>query len=406
MSTPTVTGAANGLSVLTGNVILGGNPLNAATIIDQAGNQMAWVIDGTTFIVKTQNEFSELAVNDGSVNLYSGTTAGATDGSYGSFYADALNAVLARITRTGGVTKSQQVNFDATKMAVVDELNLLGLKYVNDYNANQLPDDRAITDVGGVKALISANSVIGADNGLNVSAGVAKLGGPLTALTILDLAGFLFAMRSIDADGQIVQVFNPGGKVIELQTQNTTSGDESTLGLLSTQMELFYRSTNTGNKKVIFFNATGMFVADESDLKGLEYTADYTANQITNDRSITDVGGIKQIVPFSAASKDELTGQTVSANIITIAVAVDKVYRVSIYGINTAFTSGSFDINISYTDINGTPTTNTLATVIASNASDSAVIVVKAQGGANLTIDTVVTGILTYTAGAVVEALN
>jgi hypothetical protein len=56
---------------------------------------------------------------------------------------------------TDNLTKESSVKIMQTAMQIKDTYNEKGFVYADDYTTNQLLDDRAITDVGGVKKLIT-----------------------------------------------------------------------------------------------------------------------------------------------------------------------------------------------------------------------------------------------------------
>jgi len=402
--TPTVTGAANGLSVLSGNVVLGGNPLDLATTLDQGGFDMiihSVDVNGSiTFSLLPNGK--EISFEN--LNSIFGVKNGI----------QSLAESLIMYFKDVATNEVRQFTIDATGIIVTDSIGTTGMKYEGNYNVNQLLDDRNITDVGGVKALIAASGGVTASNGLTAVGTDVRDGGTLTQNTLKTCGEFEWNLSAYKDDFSAFCEFQYGaGQGYFIASAGLNRNAEmfvqgNVVNTARAYIGVTKRISAVNKHKAIdiTYEDTGVGVKDEVDLLGLVYRGDYTANQIVDDRAITDVGGVRQVIGFAKTAVGEVTAQTVNANIVTVAVAVDRVFRVNVYGINTAFTAGSYDIVLNYTDINGTVTANTLATVVASNASDIAPAIVKAKAGTSLTIDTVVTGTLTYTAGAIVEALN
>jgi hypothetical protein len=127
--------------------------------------------------------------------------------------------------------------------------------------------------------------------------GIYSGSGTLNGLTIVDnLGAFPFRIESINNDENFKFILNPSNEIFLGQTNGAniqiTSDPHMLIGSTDNFILIDPIGSYSGTSGIKITNATG---------KGLEYNTDYTDTLITNDRSIPDVGIIRDQLTSSYA---------------------------------------------------------------------------------------------------------
>lgn len=163
-----------------------------------------------------------------------------------------------KLDGAGGITSRQQFFFDLNKMQIIDSTNSKGLEYELDYSTNNAANPRWLVDKGYVDGTFVTDNIYTSD-------------------------GDVTSNREVSA---------PSGKTLRFTAFSAaTEGSSTDIGFLSltpTISEFAYADEGAPGSKVITLRASGMFITDSIDGKGLEYSSDYAVSNVSNPRWIVD----------------------------------------------------------------------------------------------------------------------
>jgi hypothetical protein len=145
-----------------------------------------------------------------------------------------------------------------------------------------------------------------ASNGLTSIGHDIELGGPLIKNTTVTGNGNSLIINDNSVDNIDIAIF-PGG--VRLNAHQGGAGHiVSTMGTTVNDISLYHNEDDSTSSGIVFvMDATSAFIEDDINQLGLYYKADYTANQLANDRAVTDVGGIKQLIGTGVTASNGLT---------------------------------------------------------------------------------------------------
>lgn len=198
-----------------------------------------------------------------------------------------------------------------------------GFTYAGDYSVDMLPFDRSIPDIGTVKKLITANAAsiyTASGNVFDTGLATTRRFGFITdqnatynpTVAQLDFK-FNHYFNNISASsaqpGALgIRVKNnnqneyvtfnmySAGQYLEMVGASSVFPEQRKFFLSPYSMQM---STDTATGLVsLIFNTNGATLTDSRtgvNSVGIIYNADYSANIITNDRSITDTGSVKKL---------------------------------------------------------------------------------------------------------------
>jgi hypothetical protein len=241
-----------------------------------------------------------------------------------------------------GSIKRKEFKIDANETIFRDDFHLTGLQYHADYSVEGSVNPRWIPDWGFVETKLG-DKIGTASNGLTKTGDDIKLGGTLVEnTTILGDAGgnhdfaigkstksgftgtriknfiiklkgevlwgihesgfyhyFNWGENGLEINGDVSGVRSYAFKLGEETSLSHTSSVGDGYQIYANKDEFFLQSTKDGETKEIWgesgVNDNGIVITDTNEV-GLVNAADYTAKQLLNDRAITDVGGIKQLI--------------------------------------------------------------------------------------------------------------
>lgn len=197
-----------------------------------------------------------------------------------------------------------------------------GLTYAGNYSVDIITRDRSIPDVGTVKSLITANAAsiyTASGNVFNTGVATTRRFDFVTDQDAVYNSGAENIKLSFNAysDHSNNVIALPGtlsikaqktGNVLKYASFNIFSVSE-TIELLATDISLgerriinvspieanIFTDTSTGNVQLLFNSGGGFYVDNRSTKLGLRYNADYSADLVTVDRAMTDVGIVKKL---------------------------------------------------------------------------------------------------------------
>lgn len=190
-----------------------------------------------------------------------------------------------------------------------------GVEYSGDYSATYT--DRSLVDFGSVKGLISDSlaSAGGDGNGIydgsgTVPSGAVASGRGYSFRSIVPVDGFSVALRFDTAyffsSGSLANV--AGASLVGSASLGSTGGF---LSILSEDREISIGSqeSDLSGNRLRFTSAGCTFTDATTSGLGIAYAADYSSTISANDRSIPDVGTVKELA-FGSSSAFGLTATT------------------------------------------------------------------------------------------------
>jgi hypothetical protein len=339
--------ASNYLTKTANNFTLGGT--GAANTLLNAG----------TFNFSLQGTDASAGVSDftltagTSANFKQSVTRGTTNSSIENFY----NTVDIISTTTGSgnsliratpvqtsinltsAAKTSTLSLSTGLMQVNDGINSVGLNYAGNYAANNLANDRWLTDKKYVDSSIIAAAGSGYTAGslMTLNTNIFELGGTATRATALNLGLFGLDMQGGDNSGTSseIQLNNLSSSNIIMNSGNATT--TSSLSIDPTNIQLNNLSSgntvrsqvNVGASKALLQYMTGIgggsqafteidmqsggaLLTDQIAFKGLRYAFNYGANNAGENQWLTD----KRYVDSSIAAHTAPT--YTAANMLTL----------------------------------------------------------------------------------------
>lgn len=158
-----------------------------------------------------------------------------------------------------------------------------------------------------------------------ISNGAAEITGPLLNGVLINMVDSLEAISEAELQTlqDVLEVGSSG--MVNTAVTMRSNGNNVIIGTNHANYETQFKTTTTttlmefwnkatGDKRSINIGLTGMYILDEADQKGLEYSADYSAN--FTDRSLVDKGYVDSaIIPADGNGlydgSGELSGPTV-----------------------------------------------------------------------------------------------
>jgi hypothetical protein len=247
--------ASNGLTKVVNDIQDGGTLTSGVTktVGDYSWNLSAYKSDFTTF--------SEFQFDNG--QAYFITSAGINRNAQMFIQGNSTNTARAFIGTMKKISsvnkyKALDITYEGTGLSVVDDVDNIGLIYSKDNTAAQLANDRAITDVGGVKSLIATYAP-------NLSLYVPYTG----ATTDLNLGTHDFIGRTITAGTGNLSVglyVSNGSGTGALEPQAVTVTDNT--GNLSVYRSSYfgYRDPISNYEVKLYPKITGSTVSSNIDL--------------------------------------------------------------------------------------------------------------------------------------------
>lgn len=150
-----------------------------------------------------------------------------------------------------------------------------GVEYSADYSATY--NDRSLMDFGSVKALVSDSLAAGGGGGDGIYGG----SGTVPVNTAALLAGD-FSLDLTGGGTRAFRVYDGSGDAVFCDQ------DRTLIGTLNATGDYIYRLDLNAASSAMFFDQTA------SPL-GIQYADDYSSTIATNDRSIPDVGTVKEL---------------------------------------------------------------------------------------------------------------
>ncbi|NJP03752.1 hypothetical protein HC823_00500 [Candidatus Gracilibacteria bacterium] len=192
---------------------------------------------------------------------------------------------------------------------VVSSLNKTGFSYAEDYSTANAANDRWLVDKGYVDGAITS-STLTFENGLTETSGTVSLGGTLSNDTTIlgTAAGERFTLGNIVSDERIERFTAYTSDQGRLAAGDFLNNDYSeiaasyTFGNPSVSTTVY--DSTSGESNYIEITESSMTVHDGISSTGLEYSADYSSANTTNDRWIVDKAYVDNAVGNAIPSED------------------------------------------------------------------------------------------------------
>ena len=345
-----VTGATNGLSVVDGNVELGGTLTGNIGINGSNNNNFTLALNTdavvstvlNTRVTNTSNfNINELRIDKDSVGATSINLLTPNDNGFSSIKKDRIAIGV----NSGSSSTSSQLTFTPLSMIVEDSLNLKGLVYEVDYSASGLTDPRWIPDNAYVTGLTTAVATT-ASNGITKTGQDFTLGGTLTENTIIAAGGYSLDFTDLTNSEHSV---TGAAAVLDLNAKTN-----SQLVIKSQSGTLLGDDFTNSIGLNLDYNANLFSITDNrATAAGIQYVADYSLDY--TDRSLVDKAYVDaiasgldakdaSIVATTAADGNiDLTGGTFVSGTTIDGIVVADTWRVLIKNQTDAIENGIYN---------------------------------------------------------------
>lgn len=287
-------------------LISGGGTIPSAQQVFTVGSE---VNINDSILLYTEGDVDFQSTNGGAWGI------GSSDGDQNAGVGGSYNEASISVSKIDGsdYASLRLLNYSGVSaFEFYDGIYGLGATYLEDYTDEQLLNDRAITDVGGVKKLIQDNL-----QGLQ---------------SVLDVNGVASTANEVSVISQNYINFDAPqsyfGSNSSTDSSNAFINTDSSTGSAGINLAIFGAGTpGLGNMGFAMSTFDGFKIIDNRFEIGFLYSGDYTVNQLLNDRAITDVGGVKQLIstaPISIAIQDALD---LKADITYVDGLVSNVFR-------------------------------------------------------------------------------